>query len=80
MSADAKRPAPVPKVSVVTPTYNYGRFLRESIQSVLDQTFRDWELIVVDDGSTDDSAEVVASLRTRASSTCIRKTKGYRRR
>ncbi|HML21302.1 MAG TPA: glycosyltransferase, partial [Aggregatilinea sp.] len=43
----------VPRVSIVMPTYNGERFLAESIQSCLDQTFTDWELIVVDDASTD---------------------------
>ena len=53
----------VPKVSVVVPTYNSARFLGKAIQSVLDQTFQDWELIVVDDGSTDNTREVVAAFQ-----------------
>lgn len=44
-----------PGVSIVMATRNYGRFLGESIGSVLAQTFTDWELIVVNDGSTDDT-------------------------
>ena len=46
-------------MTVILPTYNRAGFLRESIQSVLSQTFTDFELIVVDDGSTDDTKEVV---------------------
>ena len=56
-----KKNSAVPKVSVVIATYNYGRYLGEAIQSVLDQTFGDFELIVVDDGSTDSTRDVVAS-------------------
>jgi len=46
---------------VVMSAYNYGHFIGEAIQSVLNQTFKDFELIVADDGSTDNTAEVVAS-------------------
>jgi glycosyl transferase family 2 len=48
-----------PMVTVILPTYNRAGFLKESIQSVLSQTFTDFELIVVDDGSTDSTREVV---------------------
>jgi glycosyltransferase involved in cell wall biosynthesis len=47
------------KVSVVIATYNRASFLAETIDSVLQQRFQDYELIVVDDGSTDDSREVL---------------------
>ena len=49
-----------PKISVLIPTYNYAHFLDESIQSVLNQSFRDFELIIVDNNSTDNTDEVVA--------------------
>lgn len=48
------------KVSIILPSYNYARFLDERIQTLLAQTFRDFELIVTDDASTDNSREVIA--------------------
>jgi glycosyltransferase involved in cell wall biosynthesis len=48
-----------PKVSVVMPVYNGERFLRESLDSIFAQTFREFEVICVDDGSTDNSAAVL---------------------
>jgi GT2 family glycosyltransferase len=49
----------MPKVSVIIPTYNRSELVREAIASVLAQSFSDFELIVVDDGSEDGTAEVV---------------------
>jgi glycosyltransferase involved in cell wall biosynthesis len=49
-------------VSVIMPAYNSARFLAESVRSVQAQTFGGWELIVVDDGSTDDTAAVARQL------------------
>jgi glycosyltransferase involved in cell wall biosynthesis len=53
----------MPKVSVVLPVYNGERFIGAAIQSVLDQTFRDFELVVVDDGSTDNTGTIVHGLK-----------------
>ncbi|MBW3197571.1 glycosyltransferase family 2 protein [Marinobacter nauticus] len=51
-----------PRVSVVMPAYNASAFIAETIQSVLGQSVEDWELIVVDDCSTDSTREVVTAL------------------
>ena len=48
-------------VSVIMPSWNTGRFIAESIQSVINQTYHNWELIIVDDCSTDNTDEVVMS-------------------
>src|SRR5262249_25220663 len=54
-----------PLVSVVIATYNSSRFIAQAVQSVLEQTYRPVEIVVVDDGSNDDTAEVLACYRDR---------------
>lgn len=50
-----------PLVSVLLPVYNAQGYLRESIESILGQTFADFELIIINDGSTDDSKAIMDS-------------------
>jgi glycosyltransferase involved in cell wall biosynthesis len=50
------------RVSVLIPTFNYGRFLRESLGSVFSQTVTNFEIVVVDDGSTDETSEILHSV------------------
>lgn len=49
-------------VSIIMPTYNSAFFIEEAIQSVLNQTYTHWELIIIDDGSTDNTQQVVQPL------------------
>ena len=49
-----------PLISIVLPTYNGSRYLDQSVQSCLDQTYTHWELIIVDDASTDDTPQRIA--------------------
>lgn len=48
-------------ISIITPTYNCGKFIGETIESVLNQTYQNWEMIIVDDCSTDNTRDVVDS-------------------
>ncbi len=52
-----------PLVSVIIPTYNRAWIVKEAIESVLSQTFKDYELIVIDDGSTDNTMDILAPLK-----------------
>ena len=63
----------IPRVSVIMPAYNAERFIEEAIGSVIRQTFQDWELLVIDDGSTDATVAVVEKLaRTDSRITLLR--------
>lgn len=53
----------LPGVSVIIPVYNRPEFLKEAVESVLNQSYRDFEVIVVDDGSTDSTPDVIDSYR-----------------
>lgn len=53
----------IPSVSVIIPNYNHANYLRQRIDSVLNQTFQDFEVIILDDASTDHSREVIEGYR-----------------
>src|SRR6187549_2432119 len=50
-------------VSVIIPNYNHAKFLRQRLESVLNQSFRDFEVIILDDCSTDESFQVIEDYR-----------------
>jgi O-antigen biosynthesis protein len=57
ISLDEGRPAP--KVSVIVPNYNHAPYLRQRLDSIMNQSFRDFEVLVLDDASTDNSSEII---------------------
>ena len=65
-----------PLFSIVIANYNYGRFLEEAVQSVLSQSFQDFELIIVDGGSTDNSIEIIKKYANRIAWWVSEKDKG----
>lgn len=55
----------MPEVSIITPCYNSSRFLPETIGSVLNQTYQDWEWLITDDNSSDSSVEIISEIKDR---------------
>ena len=49
----------LPLVTIYITNFNYGRYIKQSIESVLNQSFKDFELIIIDDGSSDNSKETI---------------------
>ena len=64
-SAGAGLPATPPRITVVTPCYNAGRFLEACIRSVVDEEYAGLEYIVIDGGSTDDTVEIIEKYEPR---------------
>lgn len=54
-----------PKVSVIIPTYNRSEFIKKSVDSVIEQTFKDFELIIIDDGSKDKTSEIISGYKNK---------------
>ena len=71
-----------PTVSVIMPVYNAHLYVAKAIESVLQQTYQDFELILVDDGATDGSGEIAKSMRRRMTAlfSFMKKTAGSVRR
>ena len=53
----------MPKISVIMPAYNSQEYIKESVNSIINQTFGDFELIIIDDGSSDDTLEILNSMK-----------------
>jgi len=56
-----------PEISIITPAYNSEKYISETVESVLKQTFTDWEMIIVDDASTDRTEDIVRSFAAKDS-------------
>jgi glycosyltransferase involved in cell wall biosynthesis len=52
-----------PRVTVLMPAYNAGKYIGEAIQSILDQSFQDFEILIIDDGSTDNTRDIIKSFK-----------------
>ena len=52
----------LPLVSIIMPTYNRDQFINEAIESIQEQTYHNWELIIIDDGSNDNTEKIVKDI------------------
>lgn len=76
LTKSKKIPSKKPLVSVVMSVYNGEKFLREAIDSILDQTFKDFEFIIINDGSADDTLKIIKSYKDPRIVLISRKNKG----
>ena len=54
-----------PLITVYITNYNYGKYIKKAINSVLNQTFKDYELIIIDDGSIDKSVKIIKEFQNK---------------
>ncbi len=71
MSIPVSEADATPAVSVIMPAFNTEKYLRAAVQSILDQTFTDFELLIIDDGSTDDTAQIATALAATDRRICV---------
>jgi tetratricopeptide (TPR) repeat protein len=69
----------MPIISVIIPAYNQSRYLSQAVQSVLDQSMADWETVIIDDGSTDDTRSVALSFNDPRIRYIYQENRGLRR-
>ena len=68
-----------PQVDIILPNYNKGTFLRECLNSVFSQTYKNWNLYIIDDNSKDDSKKIIESFKNRSDNIIViylKKNKG----
>jgi glycosyltransferase involved in cell wall biosynthesis len=65
-----------PRISIITPTYNHEKFIAQCLESVLAQSYPDWEQIVIDDGSSDRTADIVSQYNDKRIKYIRQKNKG----